>query len=1496
MNFRKTLIARGLCIYLTIGLVALSQGIEHVFADELSQINQDASSVTREFVLPETSDVYNVSDNTGNTAAGIMSVIGSLNTDLSEISIINYGDSYSGFVVGNDAVLNLNTVKILNAYSSAYGAVVNNSGALTISSVIFEGNRVINNSANVAGGVIYNTGSVSSINADFTNNGVSTSSYGKTAYGGAIYNDGTINVVSGNFINNYAVSDRGTALGGAIYTTTSLTLSANNEDYRISGNSVTSNGIKDNQAIYVANEKASLTISATNGGSWIIDDSIDGDNGYNIVLTGDNNSFIKLNSSILNAQVNVNNINLYISENTFDNSNDYVYVNGSSVISMLDDRAVTYTFNMLDTTLGDANFEFDIDAADGASDCISVGSSSIGAIKISNLNFLNGVVKSGSYKLLTANNDNVYLELTKDHYSYTNITPVLKWNAEVDAYDYDLSLIKSNGITFDTVVVDMLNDGIRQDNLSALNQYKTTFDRQFIFDSASDLFTVTADTGVSANLSSLMILGQANENNYSTVDYNNNFSGFVMSSGSELTIKNVVFQNAYSSENGSVINIDNSNVSVDYSNGRMVSNFSLENGGALHIAGNSFLRVDNIEFVSNTAKSGGAIYSYSDGIYSSSITGITGMFDNNSAKEFGGAIANYTDYSNGSNYSRISTIIADFKNNSIMSSTNAYGGAIYNTGSIDSVTGDFINNSIVAEQNAYGGALANSYVKNDSGIYRGTITDITSSSFVGNSVISKDGVALGGAIYTANNLVFNINNESAKISENYTIDMNGKTSNAIFVDTTNSSSTLSFNLGKNSLLEISDIIDGGYFDISTNSIHRGNYLDADGNVINTKYNVFLQGDSTGRVIFNDACKFELSGDDYVKTDEVVSGIVNANVTVSDVELVMGTKTFADGNTSLVINSGVVNMQDSKSNNYYINNLVSTTLVDYKLDFNVSVDDNGEVVVNTDKIYAGENSSGTIRITDIGMKDVTEFYDAVDFISKNSPNEYIDITILERANSSDSIKIDVDFSITDNPKVVTIAKDYYDSTAQAYVVTNNSFIGTKGFKLNESADSFRIGVLNREDTLCAINQFEDGTSMPVSRIFNMEDSSDIYLVKEDLGNTSAGSLTINGNGAIIDLDGNSGFILSNDNTEIFLNDISVEGASVALEANILSETSGVVVENSLFKDNDVAISNNEGNILLKNSEIAGSDRNQFNKINNSANGYIISENSKLYSSIVNNGTLTFSGTNVVGKDGANINISGNGQITTTDSAVLTDLRYALVTDPIDGDYNVFTLTSGVLKMGTITFANSKFIAQSGVIDLSGSEDGTLVHVDQPYNIGTYICDYVNGADASFIIDIDFLNRTADQIVITDENSYGVINVAQINGIESLSSFTEEGTINILSSASPNVELKINLEQEVYRFYIDSYLEEDRDEYVLYEDSFVGEIKLTTTDTGIEISRNPIYDALVELNQLGKYQEDTDKSKTRTFILKTSDVVYCLPEKIGETYPGIVNVRGAYDIID
>lgn len=171
----------------------------------------------------------------------------------------------------------------------------------------------------------------------------------------------------------------------------------------------------------------------------------------------------------------------------------------------------------------------------------------------------------------------------------------------------------------------------------------------------------------------------------------------------------------------------------------------------------------------------------------------------------------------------IDLIRGNFINNYARGS-NATGGAIYNIAKITEINADFTKNYISGTGNIYGGAIANS--KNT-----GVISLIKNSSFYENSATNThatNGLALGGAIYTYNNLNFVSDNTLSVFSGNYTQDIRGKIWNAIFIDTT-IADLLNFDMSNSGAFIFKDNISGG--------IRSGNDID-----YTNKYSINITGD------------------------------------------------------------------------------------------------------------------------------------------------------------------------------------------------------------------------------------------------------------------------------------------------------------------------------------------------------------------------------------------------------------------------------------------------------------------------------------------------------------------------------------------------------------------------------------------------------------------------------------------------------------------------------
>ena len=252
----------------------------------------------------------------------------------------------------------------------------------------FSGNYALSTKNSAYGGAIanfyvksqndYQNAIINSINSTFENNYAQTKSTDSSngAYGGAISNTATINAINNSvFKNNHAMSVGGSnALGGAIYTTQDLVINANNSGLtEFTGNYVSTDGgaTKNYEAINVDASGKTLTLNATTGGTILLNDYINGVNGYNVLLTGDDKGTIKLyNNADIKGGANVT-------------------VDGNVLVDMADGKIQNFSeFNSLKSDAS-AKYNIDLDLSKAIADGFTTQTSSGGTITIDNLNVIN---------------------------------------------------------------------------------------------------------------------------------------------------------------------------------------------------------------------------------------------------------------------------------------------------------------------------------------------------------------------------------------------------------------------------------------------------------------------------------------------------------------------------------------------------------------------------------------------------------------------------------------------------------------------------------------------------------------------------------------------------------------------------------------------------------------------------------------------------------------------------------------------------------------------------------------------------------------------------------------------------------------------------------------------------------------------------------------------------------------------------------------------------
>ncbi|MBP3546957.1 MAG: hypothetical protein J6K16_07530, partial [Alphaproteobacteria bacterium] len=308
-------------------------------------------------------------------------------------------------------------------------------------------------------------------------------------------------------------------------------------------------------------------------------------------------------------------------------------------------------------------------------------------------------------------------------------------------------------------------------------------------------YTISVSSSDSADSYGGAIFNLAQENIATigdiTGDFIDNYSSSDSSESSYISFAygGAIYNNAniYTATIGDIIGdfIGNHTYSTDFTEGGAIYNYTTKSTATIGNITGDF--IGNYAYSEISAK-GGAIFNYANH-GTATIGNITGDFIGNYAYHYvygsfysslGGAIYNES----WDGIAAIGNITGDFIGNYAFSyEYSAQGGTIFNaadggTAIIGSITGDFIGNYAYSTKYSKGGAILN----------RGTIGNITGD-FIENyaKTESTSYLALGGAIYTNQNLTFTSGSDIHFFTGNYTEDKRGKIYNSIFIN--NSSTT-----------------------------------------------------------------------------------------------------------------------------------------------------------------------------------------------------------------------------------------------------------------------------------------------------------------------------------------------------------------------------------------------------------------------------------------------------------------------------------------------------------------------------------------------------------------------------------------------------------------------------------------------------------------------------------------------------------------------------------
>ena len=365
------------------------------------------------------------------------------------------------------------------------GAIYNRYGTIESITGDFTGNYAQSNSRYAYGGAIYNSGTIGNITGDFIGNYAKGSDI---AMGGAIANLGFIGTIdydtnsitygeiqNSSFIGNYAESQNGKALGGAIFSSNKIDIMADNGLSIFSGNKTISNGVSEQNAIAMysfaqknpstgeivfvdistgqptSKNTANLTLNAQNNGVILFDDTIRGggidmntgetietpETAFDLKITGDSTGKVILNNDVINANISLDNTNLYLGrDNVFDQSQSLTLNSGS--MSMINNQAGTMNIPTLNLN-GITNLGVDVDLANKQMDTIKATNYNVAQdakLNVNNINLLNDAKEDLTNIQFTDNKD------IASATAYTGASPI----AYSPIYKYEVSYNPEDGL------------------------------------------------------------------------------------------------------------------------------------------------------------------------------------------------------------------------------------------------------------------------------------------------------------------------------------------------------------------------------------------------------------------------------------------------------------------------------------------------------------------------------------------------------------------------------------------------------------------------------------------------------------------------------------------------------------------------------------------------------------------------------------------------------------------------------------------------------------------------------------------------------------------------------------------------------------------------------------------------------------------------------------------------------------------------------------------
>ena len=773
----------------------------------------------------------------------------------------------------------------------------------------------------------------------------------------------------------------------------------------------------------------------------------------------------------------------------------------------------------------------------------------------------------------------------------------------------------------------------------------------------------------------------------------------------------------------------------------------------------------------------------------------------------GGAIANL------GGQARIGVVTGDFILNYILQDDNskAYGGAIYNSGTMGNITGDFIKNNIEqAGGEGYGGAIYNNgtlgtvtgdfvenFVKNNmagkaygGAIYNQGTMGYIAGSFIGNHAQTSAGEgtdAHGGAIYTNSSLNFVADNTSMVFSGNYISKDDGGTKAYEAIYASSASAALTFSIKNEGEATLYDYING-----------------VDG------YSVNFTGDETGTLyLFND--------------------IKNAAVTLDKVKLNLQNNEIKeyDAFKSLTLNSDIPLSLDI--------NLTGAGSADKLSAMNVDANDHFLIIDSIKFSGAMEGASTTIPVVGDTLKDYVKLSaDDLTVTGLGAGNKYL-IAYVKDAEGVLNVKTGAEATLAS--AVASTASE------RAYVLGDSEDIEQNLGAMGGTA----LHIFKTGGGIVTINgQTHAGITVGGGQSLSIKDVlfANFSTVITNQGTLSLTNVQINGenaiginNGGTLKLNGEVTIDTSiidtagTGKTEIAADsDINV---SAALTQNTLTVAAGAsFIAGTVTVTNGGSIAANasiSGDMVVKggtftvgeNGSITGTigvdpaatmtvDKGALASVENKGT-MLVKNASTISGNLVNSGTIGLDSSSVTGnitnsgtmgiKDSASANVTNTGSFTVAGNftgnlenrsqfSMSGDVNFTgSIQNAASANMNVantLTVSGGVTNDGTIkgggTIAGNVTSSAQGTIGTSMTIGGTLT------SAGNILLE--SNTTTPYAMTVDRLNITGGKLVLSTENKTyqqgDVFTVINFNTLTGFNNFEPRTYLTDFVVAMPHQE--------------------------------------------------------------------------------------------------------------